>query len=46
MWVERPFESCFKEEESGRDKRRTASLSVGWKSPPNLECAFRWVGRT
>lgn len=32
--------------EGGRERRRTASRRVGWKSPPNSECAARWVGST
>lgn len=32
--------------EVGRERRRTASRRVGWKSPPNSECAVRWVGST
>lgn len=28
------------------DKRRMASVKVGWKRPPCWECFKRWVGRT
>lgn len=27
-----------------RDRRRIACAMVGWKRPPNCECALRWVG--
>lgn len=36
----------FSSRKGPRDRRRIACVMVGWKRPPNVEWADRWVGRT
>jgi hypothetical protein len=36
----------FSSKNGPRESKRIACVMVGWKRPPNDECAERWVGKT